>query len=160
MTVNVQDQPPVKTSRSWCFTMFDPEEECLSRLKNTPGVMACCVGLEQASTTGREHYQGYIRFEKPVRFSWWKNQYPKTHVEPRKGSEWQAAEYCRKEGNVLIDFGCQVKPPKKDDATLDILEMLEARAPLWQIYRAHRVFFFHNYRKITDMRDFIECYQE
>lgn len=135
--------------RSWCVTLWS--EEDVGRLKEVPGVVALVVGRETCPTTSKVHYQSYVRFESNKRFVWWKNQFPTAHVELRRGTEPEAADYCRKDRDVLVDFGCQVASESGADTTEHVLNMLEDGAPLWQIYRAHRKFFFHNYRKITDI---------
>lgn len=145
------------TGRAWCFTSFSEDE--VARLKKMPGVAAMCVGEEIAPATQKTHFQGYIRFDNPVRFSFWKNQFPTLHVERRRGTEAEAAEYCRKDGKVLIDFGCAVAAPVPADAAsvLDgVLDLLDSGAPMWQIRKYNRRFFFHNYRKIQDYKSQIE----
>lgn len=135
--------------RSWCVTLWN--EEDVGRLKAVAGVVAMVSGEEICPETGKVHYQSYVRFETNKRFSWWKNQFPTAHVELRRGTEPEAAQYCRKDGRVLVDFGCSVDSEPAEDVCEHVLNMLEDNAPLWQIYKAHRKFFFHNYRKINDM---------
>lgn len=159
-----------KRNRSWCFTAWD--EEDVARMKATGGIVALVIGREVCPETGKEHYQGYVRFAQVCRFSWWKTNFPRVHAEERKGTEGQAADYCRKEGDVVVDFGCMVdskKPGMKETAevreskgqvTEEILDMLDAGAPLHQIRKRNRVFFFHNYRKIKDYKDQIDFEKE
>lgn len=144
--------------RAWCWTLFS--EDDVNRLQSTAGISAIVVGEEICPTTGRKHFQGYVRFENNKRFSWWKNQFLTIHVEPRRGSEAQAAAYCRKEGRVIVDRGCEVQVDHGKDVTEHVLNMLESDAPLWQIYRTHRKFFFHNARKITDMEAHMKSWRE
>lgn len=144
--------------RSWCVTLWS--EEDVGRLKAEAGICAMCVGEEVCPTTQKVHYQSYVRFESNKRFSWWKNQFPGAHVELRRGTEAEAAEYCRKDGRVLVDFGCSVDSEPGADTTEHVLNMLEDGAPLWQIYKAHRKFFFHNHRKITDMEAAMTSWRE
>lgn len=145
-------------SRAWCFTLWS--EEDVGRLKSVAGICALVVGEEVCPETKKVHYQGYVRFENNRRFSWWKSQFPAAHVEVRKGSEPQAAEYCRKDAKVLVDYGCQVDVDEGADVTDHVLNMLEADAPLWQVYKAHRRFFFHNARKIQDMDALMKMWRE
>lgn len=87
-------------ARSWVFTDFE-----LDNVSRYEGLEApvLVVGKETCPTTGREHLQGYVSFANARSFSWWKNQFPGAHVEPRRGSEEEAIAYCRKEGNVVVD---------------------------------------------------------
>lgn len=144
--------------RSWCVTLWG--EDDVLRLKSLPDVVALVVGEEVAPSTGKVHFQTYVRFQDNKRLSWWKNQFPTAHVEKRKGSEWQAAEYCRKDARVLVDYGCEAKNRPTGDACVDALNLLEAGAPLWQVYRANRVWFFHNCRKVKDMDELMRSWRE
>lgn len=137
---NAKRAPNDHQARAWCVTLW--AEEDVYRLKATAGVVAMCSGEEIAPETGRVHFQTYVRFENNKRFSWWKNQFPTAHVEVRRGSEPDAAKYCRKDGKVLVDFGCVVESVKSGDALEQVLDMMEAGAPDWQIYKEHRRFFF------------------
>lgn len=168
-----QAQKKIKTdtlSRSWCFTAF--EEESLGRLMDMP--CRAIVVAEEETKEGKKHFQGYIRFTDKVRFSWWKNQFPTFHVEPRKGTEEQAWQYIadvesylktpgaheKTQGRIIVDRGCSKATVKQDNVTLDVLDMLEARCPRWQIYRAHRLFYFHNGEKIRKLDDEIQGWVE
>lgn len=143
-------------ARAWCFTSYDENE--VGSIKTNAGIVAMVVGKEICPTTRKEHYQGYIRFENNKRFSWWKNQYPTLHVEPRKGNEAQAAEYCRKEGNVIIDFGCAAKVKRdQENVTEAVLDLLDAGAPLWQVRKRSRLFFFHNASKIRSYKEQVDA---
>lgn len=158
-------------SRAWCFTCWD--EEQLGTLMNMP--CRAIVVAEELSEEKRVHYQGYIRFTDPVRFSWWKNQFPQWHVEPRKGTEQQAWQYIadvagylktegahhKEQGRIIVDRGC-AKPSggKSDSTVIQVLDMLEQRCPRWQIYREHRLFYFHNGEKIRKLDDEIQGWVE
>lgn len=153
-----QDTKRTPQGRSWCATLWT--EEDVGRLKAAAGINALVVGQEICPETKKVHYQTYVRFESNKRFAWWKNQFPTAHVELRRGSEAEAAQYCRKDGHVLVDFGCSVDSEEGSDTTEHVLNMLEDSAPLWQIYRAHRKFFFHNFRKINDLDQMMKAWRE
>lgn len=144
--------------RSWTATLWS--EEAVGRLKACPGINALVVGEEICPKSGKLHYQTYVRFESNHSFEWWKKWFPGNHYELRKGTEPEAADYCRKDRKVLIDFGCMKESEPSMDTTEHVLNMLEDDAPLWQIYRAHRKFFFHNYRKINDMEQVMRGWRE
>lgn len=152
------EHPGGRQGRSWCVTLWSEDE--VGRLKSIPGISAMVVGEEVCPTTQKVHYQSYVRFESNRRFSWWKTNFPTAHVELRRGTEAEAAQYCRKDGRVLVDFGCQVASEEGSDTTEHVLNMLEDGAPLWQVYKAHRKFFFHNYRKISDLDALLHAWRE
>lgn len=158
--------------RAWCFTMWS--EDQVGKIMDIPS-KAIVIAREECPETGREHYQGYVRYTDPVRFSWFRNQFPGAHFELREGSEEMARAYIadtkywnentksekvKSQGEVLVDRGAFVGVKKDSDVTSHVLDMLEAGAPTWQIYKAHRVFYFHNNKKINDVRNDILGWQE
>lgn len=95
--------PPVKTPvRHLCFTAFVDEWKAPEPLPEQ--VRYVVWQLEQAPTSERPHYQGYVEFTKTVRV-------PQacsllglprsTHFERREGTRDQARDYCRKEDTRL-----------------------------------------------------------
>ncbi len=80
--------------RHWCFTSFSNvirDPEC--------AVYFVC-GKELSPQTGRRHLQGYISFEHGKTLSAVKALLgdPAAHLERRRGTEREAAEYCKKVG--------------------------------------------------------------
>lgn len=143
-------------SRAWCFTTFN--EDDITKLMEMGGIKAFVVGREVCPTTSKVHYQGYVRFGQVVRFSWWKNQFFKVHVEPRRATEFEAAEYCRKEGDVLYDFGCEGPSRKKfkGDQHEQCAEMISQGATKGQVHREMGPrYYYLNCRKINDYMEAI-----
>lgn len=95
-------------ARAWTFTHFpkdgdeDLSSDFIRRLQDTEPLVLV-AGHEICPDTKRPHIQGYIRWKNVKRFSWWKNQFPTTHVEVRQGTEKQAIDYCLKEGTPIVD---------------------------------------------------------
>lgn len=118
----------------------------MTKLNNMDDVKAIVVGKETCPTTGKIHYQTYVRFDNNKRFSWLHNQFPNAHIELRRGTEAEAAHYCRKEGQVLFDRGCAVERTSTSggDTAENVMDMIEAGAPEWQIRQMHRRFLFFN----------------
>lgn len=159
-------------SRAWCFTAWNEAEVLNLRSQFSPRAMV--VALERTSE-GREHYQGYVRFEQVVRFSWWKNQYPTWHVEARRGREWQAWQYIadvdgylredgahpKDQGQVIIDYGCEKPPRNKADSPMDdVIDMINDRAPAWQIWRSHPRIYLMHCHKIEHMIDKVQSWHD
>lgn len=142
-------------SRAWCFTINNYTPEEVSRLESVKCVRMV-VGVEQGES-GTPHLQGYCRFPEHQRFSWWKNQFPRAHVEVRRGNEEEAVNYCRKDGHVIIDYGdTEVVHDRKlsrEDTTLDVIERLSRGDTVHSIFKAHPVFYFYNRRNILSIRD-------
>lgn len=86
-------------SRNKCFTIFlIPEDHgaTLARARTYPSVKYIGYGVEQAPTTGRTHFQGYIEFDKPTSVEKAKEILgdPGAHLEARKGTAAEARAYC------------------------------------------------------------------
>lgn len=142
--------------RSWCVVLW--VEEQAEKAKALPGVAAMVIGREKCPTSGDTHWHVYVRFAANKRFSWWQREFPnpettthKNDFQLRKGTEQQAADYARKDGDVLVDFGVQADVVSAGDTTEHVLDLLEASTPDYEIYRQHRKFFFHHHAKITAM---------
>lgn len=144
--------------KSWCFTVFNPipaTEEQVCLLKAV--AVRLVVGREKCPETGTPHLQGYIRFEKSHRFAAVKKALPDgAHIEPRKGSEKQASDYCKKDGDVLIDQGVDSDAyqhiPKRSvgDETDEVIEEIEKGETWGRIRNRHKRFCFHNRRKTLE----------
>lgn len=86
-------------SNSWCFTINNPTEADAQQLVDLkPYVKYCVVGRETGES-GTPHYQGYIVFVSPRTVGGVKTLLPRAHLEPRKGTHRQAADYCKKDGD-------------------------------------------------------------
>jgi len=85
-----------KSFRNICFTSFD-EAEYPHVDQN--GCTYVIVGRETCPDTKRLHLQGYAEFDKPKRMSTLKKAFPTMHIEERKGSQKQAIDYCKKDGD-------------------------------------------------------------
>lgn len=85
---------------------------------------------EKAPSTGKLHWQGYVEFKKPVTLKKAKDllECLGAHLEKRKGSAWQAMEYCRKEESAAEDeyfiMGTEPKEDKKGQGHRSDLEEL------------------------------------
>lgn len=94
-------------SRGWCFTVNNPsvsDKLSIQELNDHPDILGLVVGIE-VGEEGTPHLQGVIQLKKKKRLGGVKT-YPgfhKAHLERRNGSWRQAAEYCRKDGNLLVD---------------------------------------------------------
>lgn len=86
--------PQDTQSRRWCFTLFRTEPPTV-----TGPVRYGVWQLEVAPVTGREHWQGFVIFTQPIRFTAVKRYIGSNdcHVEVARGSSAQARDYCTKE---------------------------------------------------------------
>lgn len=79
-------------SRTWCFTLNNPEGE----LPENQSARYIVWQLEKGAN-GTPHYQGYVELAKPARLAAMKKWLPRAHWELRKGNRDQARVYCMKE---------------------------------------------------------------
>lgn len=86
-------------SRSWCFTINNPElnpEPFLENVKSWPG-LTYVVFQKELSDSGTPHYQGYLEFQRKKRLSVIRQLCPRGHFETRRGTTQQAIDYATKE---------------------------------------------------------------
>jgi len=84
-------------SKFWCYTAHKDIDWPSDHTKFVDhGVAYMCFQEETCPDTGRRHYQGYVEFEKRVRFSQLHKLFPQVHWEQRKGTALQARDYCQK----------------------------------------------------------------
>lgn len=82
-----------KTTR-WGFTAWE-DQWCLFE-KMPPGIAEWGWQVEEAPTTGKKHYQGYLRTQQQQRDSFVRKLLPGVHVKP--AINWNAlVNYCKKE---------------------------------------------------------------
>lgn len=128
--------------RNYCFTSFiDPFEHKLTP-DNTKYVI---VGREVCPDTGRVHFQGYVEFCGARTIQSAKALLGECHLEPRRGTPAEAAEYCRKDGNVILEFGIISKQGKRNDLVaifeeikeqgFDEVSIAERHCTAWAMYR-------------------------
>lgn len=86
------DRQTDKTSR-WAFTAYQAQWPLFTSVNE----LVAEIGwqIEVCPDTQREHYQGYLRTTRQVRFAQLKKIYPGVHLEPAKN--WDAlVKYCKK----------------------------------------------------------------
>lgn len=97
-------------AKRWCFTLNNPSEEEVAQLSAEHLARVCKAAVygRECGETGTEHLQGYVELTDKCSLVGLKRVLPglaRAHLEIARGSPIQAAEYCRKEGRVEVDFG-------------------------------------------------------
>lgn len=89
----------VAPSRSWVFTWNNYPADAYDQLMaRREGFHACFVGKE-VGASGTPHLQGVLISKKPCRLASLTRMFPGVHFEVMRGSERQAVDYTKKEGN-------------------------------------------------------------
>lgn len=86
-------------SRKWCFTINNPtewDEGDIQRLRESASYVI--VGKETGES-GTPHFQGFCYFKERKSLQQVKAFITRAHLEPARGTNEQAADYCRKDGD-------------------------------------------------------------
>lgn len=90
------------TNRFYCFTLNNPDglldvtfDEWLSN------GLRYAVYQHEVGENGTEHFQGYLELDRGQRLSYCAQRIPGAHFEPRRGTQQQAIDYCKKEDSRL-----------------------------------------------------------
>jgi len=114
--------------RNWVFTLNDYSQEqlkffreliadlALSTSKSMSAISYLIFGLECGTVSSRPHLQGYIELCNAMTLSATKKLLNSStiHLEERKGTQEQAIEYCKKEGNYS-EYGVKKEQGKRND---------------------------------------------
>lgn len=82
-----------------CFTVNNPTlspDEFKASLEAAERIRYAIFQLEEGEN-GTPHYQGYVEYSSPQRFSYFHNNVARCHCETRRGTREQARDYCKKE---------------------------------------------------------------
>lgn len=124
-----QTDKSAKTTR-WAFTAFEGQWNLFT-------TMPTCVaewGWQQeiSETTGRPHYQGYLRTKQQVRFSQISKDLPGVHIEPAKN--WSALiNYCNKTETAVE--GTQVKQVSQNHNVYTLAPIIAAALPPLEVIK-------------------------
>lgn len=98
--------------RNFCFTWNNYPADYEQVLRSIPAKYI--VFGEEKGESGTPHIQGYCELKAQTSFEVIKKKLPKAHIEPRKGSPQQAADYCKKDGKFK-EVGEISQPGKRTD---------------------------------------------
>lgn len=100
-------------SRSWCLTInhyTDDDVKCFDKC----GAKYYTYGKE-VGATGTPHLQAYVEFSSQRTLKSVSRMFPRAHVEVRRGTALQAAQYCQKDGDY-VEFGTLAQKNGGDSA--------------------------------------------
>lgn len=163
----------------WVFTAYAEEDIAWIR-ESTP--LALCVARETGSENGATHYQGYVKWGTNRRWSWWLKRAHRgpdgkhsLHWALAKGPEWKCRRYIvdvaaymrdepgahsKEQGEVLVDFGCEVVLDKSAPADVRVVKAIVDGAALYQVFRDNPMHFYHNSHKIERLHAHVQAWRE
>lgn len=100
---------PAKQSKHWCFTLnnftSDEYDKLVATGTELQDIDYLVFGKEKGDTEETPHLQGYIVFSTKKTFNYAKGSISsRAHLEAKKGTPKQAADYCKKDGDFK-EFG-------------------------------------------------------
>lgn len=143
---------PTSMAKDWCYTLNSPSRDDMARLRgccesNAPKVLYHVFQIERGAA-GNLHIQGFICLGSRVRMSTVKTLLgTKVHLEIRRGTPLQAAEYCRdpakrdpRHAGFLYEFGDLPETPLGQGARSDLAAvqaLLDSHVPMATVAREH-----------------------
>jgi len=103
-----------KAHKSWVFTLNNYTEKECAFIKGLENIQRLVVGKE-VGESGTMHLQGLIVWSKPKRFSNMKKLLPRAWLE-KCGNIGDAANYCRKDLDMLVDLNNSKQGERSDVA--------------------------------------------
>lgn len=100
-------------ARNYCFTLNNYTKEEEGDIKKIQ-FSYLIYGVEHGEVNSTPHLQGYIEFDIPTLFNTLKKINSRIHWEPRRGTQFQAITYCKKEG-TFYEFGTPKRQGKRTD---------------------------------------------
>lgn len=142
--------------RNWCFTMYrDAPPPNLSTVKSFRYMV---YQKEICPDTGLEHWQGYVELTRGVRMDDIKKLLADTaaHVEPRKGTQEQAREYCMKTDSAvagtMVEHGVFEKEPGKRNDLVDYAKEVQSGKRDWELALSHPSTFMRFSKHTRELR--------
>lgn len=141
--------------RAWCFTTFDMT--LFNRDWNgNDKVKYIIMGREICPDTGRRHLQGYVEFVNRKSLDMAKKILKDNtiHLEKRRGTQEEAIEYCKKDGDWK-EWGVRDEQGRRRDLE-DCRNMLEEGKSMLDIGREHFGDFVRYYKGFTLYKDLLD----
>lgn len=105
----------------------------------------------ETGQSGNKHYQGYVELNKLLDFNTIHKTLKNAHIEPRKGTQVQAIEYCKKENNY-IEWGTPKAQGKRNDLE-EIVELVKQGATDLEILNEYPTQFLMYNQHIQKIRE-------
>lgn len=113
-------------SRGWCFTINNPSEWDKIDREGLISVASYVVTGNEVGAEGTPHWQGFAYFKERKSFRQLQQLLPRAHLERSRGTNVQAIEYCKKDGDFQ-EWGTVPSGPKgQEDKWREVLLLARA----------------------------------
>lgn len=116
--------------RNVCITVNNYSDDVIERLRSNDQISYAVIGKEMGEN-GTPHLQGYLEFVASKKFSTVKKLIPTAHIEKRRGTAQQAADYCKKDEDY-VEWGVISRQGKRSDLD-DVVAEIQKKRPLSEI---------------------------
>lgn len=109
-------------ARGFAWTLFQLEEwnDLYTYFKSRASFRYIVCGKEVCPKTGRDHYQGYVYYDRAIHIP--KSKIGSLHIEVAKYNATINEKYCKKGGNIIVEEGEKPHPGKALTGE-DLIEM-------------------------------------
>jgi len=129
-------------------------DEWWQRLHDLPGLRFAVGQYELCPTSHRVHFQGYLEFTERISRVSLKKLLNNCHVEPRKGNQQQAIDYCTKEQTRIegctFEVGVKAKSGQRNDLN-EVAESIYSGKSLREIQEEYPKAYIMYSRGIKDL---------
>jgi len=134
-----------KQAKRWCFTLnnYTEQEEAAAGAAAEGGDIAAAVIGREVGEQGTPHLQGYLELVRKCTLVALKRRHgwlARAHLEVARGTPVQAAEYCRKEGQVLVEFGVFRDSPHASNGLARARAIIGAGGAFEELYQEEQTF--------------------
>ena len=145
-----------KQLRNFVFTLNleknNVELEKVEQALKKQGACYYIIGKE-IGENGNKHFQGYCELEKVKEFNVIHKTLFNAHIETRRGTQQQAIDYCKKEGD-FVEWGTPKQQGKRNDLE-GIIEMIREGASDIEILAEYPTQYFLYNQHIAKVRELI-----
>lgn len=150
--------------RNWCITLNNPTEEEITSMRSclaTHSQFRYMVYQIESGENGTRHIQAYLELLSPIRLETLKKISPlqRAHLEPRRGTQQQAIDYCQKSETRLEgpwEIGIRATESQGHRRDLDeVRQLLISHTPLREIWDQHFATMVRYHRGVNVYRSLI-----
>lgn len=140
-------------ARGWCLTINNPsgaDKKQLELLSNSDVVLYLSAQLE-VGRLRTEHIQAYIEWCSPRLFSQVKSMFPTAHIEKRRGTPFEAFEYCLKNesrSECYWSVCSQTVPKRSFSKQLDWYELCRQIPTLYEFKKRYEYLYIKNQKYV------------